>query len=401
MRDERRNILLITVDTLRHDRPHFAGNPWPTTPSLDALAARGVVFPKSYSQAGWTLPSIATILTGRYPKDHGATDFMLPISESTPTLAEILSAAGYDTRAFVSHVILDERSGVARGFGHFDASVLAIGNPHLVSTSREITDNALAGLHAARQPFFIWVHYFDPHFDYLAHDGLEAFGGSDSNRYDQEIAFTDDQIGRLLEQVSDDTIVVFTSDHGEEFGEHGGVYHYTLHDEVLRTPLVIRAPDLEPGTNAAIAEQIDLLPTLLAMLQIAPPAGLPGRDLFATNVTDGPVFVERDNPPPWRQRGVILGSQSLWVIEEIAAAEVPEASRLTATPVKNVHPGIYLYDEAVQPGQNLNLYFKDDPQALALLGLLSEHFSQGLRPNSRFEMDDELREKLRSLGYID
>jgi hypothetical protein len=142
--DPRRyNVLLITVDTLRADRPHFAGNPRPTTPALDSLAADGVVFPVSYSQAGWTLPSLASIFTGHHPKDHKATDFLLPIAASLPTMPEILAVEGYETRGYVSHILLDQGTGFARGFGEYDSSVLEMGNPHKISSSGELTDRAL------------------------------------------------------------------------------------------------------------------------------------------------------------------------------------------------------------------------------------------------------------------
>jgi len=365
------------------------------------LADDGVVFPVSYSQAGWTLPSVASIFTGRHPKDHGATDFQLPIAEGMPTMAEILAANGYETKGFVSHIILDQATGIARGFQEYDSWVLEIGNPHKVSSSSELTTRALAAMGRATEPWFIWIHYFDPHFDYLAHTGFGVFGDSGSDRYDQEIAHTDLHIGRLLDEVPDDTIVIFTSDHGEEFGEHDGLYHYTLHSEVMRTPLVIRAPFLEPGIDSSVAEQIDILPTLLSMLGIESDAPMVGRDLFDPSIPDGPTFVERDRPPGWRQRGVIVGKRSLFVIEEVD----PEASKTTrprtAVPVTNVRPGIYLYDEEILPGEKLNLYFEEDPEGMELLGLLMSHFGKGEDPAERAELDEDLKEKLRKLGYIE
>lgn len=396
------NVLLVTIDTLRQDRLHHAGNPRPTSPALDALARDGVVFPRSYSVAGWTLPSVASLLTGRYPKDHTATDFRFPMDAAIATLPEVLQQSGYHTRAVVSHFMLNPTNGFARGFDVFDDSVLAKGNPHAITSSREVTDIALEGVRSSSEPWFIWAHYFDPHFAYLQQPGFNVFGLSELDLYDQEIGFTDQQIGRLLDEVPHErTIVIFTSDHGEEFGEHGGHYHYTLYDEVMRTPFVVRAPFLEPGRRDAVAEQIDLLPTLLAMLGIEAEPELPGRDLFGEAPGEDIAYFERDRPPPWRQRGVVSGSHVLWVIEEVAMEQIPEDNRRTALPVENVEPGIYMYDLASDPKQTINLYYQTDEKSRELLALLTGHFSTGRAPGTRIELDEETRQQLRDLGYAE
>jgi arylsulfatase A-like enzyme len=396
------NVLLVTIDTLRADRLHHLGYPRPTSPALDALASEGAVFPRSYSVSGWTLPSVASLMTGRYPKDHAATDFRFPIDPSVMTLPEILQASGYSTQAIVSHFMLNPTNGFARGFDVFDASVLEQGNPHDATTAREVTDLALAGMRAADAPWFIWAHYFDPHFVYHSQPGFGVFGSAELDLYDQEIGFTDQQIGRLLDEVeADRTIVIFTADHGEEFGEHGGVYHYTLYDEVMRTPLVVRAPFLEPGIRDGLAEQIDLLPTLLGMLGIERDPMLPGRDLFDPQASDGPAFFERDRPPPWRQRGVAVDDHVLWVIVEVDMEEIPEDNRRTAVPVKNVEPGIYMYDLASDPKQTINLYYPSDARSRELLALVEAHFSTERSPATRIELDEQTRQQLRDLGYAE
>jgi len=396
------NVVLIIVDTLRADRLHYAGNPRSVSPEIDRLAAEGVVFPVSYSQAGWTIPAVASIMTGRYPRDHTATDFRHPIDMALPTMAGILSRNDYDTKGYVSHFMLNPNNGFSQGFNEFDSSVLSKGHPHNISSSREVTDLALAGLRSAKEPFFLWVHYFDPHFEYLSHSSFSSFGDSEIDRYDQEIAYTDFHIGRLLERISDeDTIVIFTSDHGEEVGEHGGKYHYTLYDDVMRTPLIIKAPFLEPGINEGSAEQIDILPTLLGLLDLEVGSSLPGRDLFDSSTPEGPVFIERDRPPLWRQRGVIAGNHKLWVIEEFDIRTIPAGNRETAIPVENVHPGIYMYDLAADPGEKNNIYSEKDPKALELLGIMTRHFSVSKSPTRRVKLEADTLEKLRSLGYVE
>jgi arylsulfatase A-like enzyme len=371
-----------------------------TSPNIDALAQESVVFTNAWSQAGWTLPAMATILTGHYPKDHGATDFHWSLDASMRSIASILRRNGYDTRGYVSHVILTPTYGIGDGFKEFDYSVLDVGHPHDVATAKPLTDIALQGVRRAEKPYFLWVHYFDPHFEYLTHPAFSSFGNSDLDRYDGEIAHTDYHISRLLRQLDDNTVVVFTSDHGEEFAEHDGVYHYTLYDEVMRVPLMIRAPGLASGVDESPAEQIDLLPTILALVGLEVPAGLPGRDLLSGEPDDTPVYFERDRPPPWRQRGVVKGNHKLFVVEMQDSLDIPPASRGTEVPVTNVHTGIYMYDLAADPEERTNIYSESDPHALELLGMVTRHFAAGAKREHPMELDEDLIEKLKSLGYI-
>jgi arylsulfatase A-like enzyme len=395
------NIVLITVDTLRPDRLGYAGHARLTSPMLDRLAQRGVVFTRATSVSGWTLPSIATIFTGRYPHEHGATDFHWSLDASLPNLASILRDNGYDTYGFVSHVMLTPTYGMGDGFSHYDFSVLNVGDPHEVATAQQLTDLARTGLRAPKEPFFLWVHYFDPHFKYLAHSQY-SFGEADIDRYDAEIAYTDYHIDNLLKGVDrgNNTVVVFTADHGEEFGEHGSKYHYTLHGEVMRVPLIIKAPGLAPGSDDLPAQQTDILPTILALAGIEAPAGLPGHNLLSPRDANVPQFMERDRPPQWRQRGVIRGDHKLIVIENADTTQVPPSSLNEEIPVSNVRPGIYLFDLARDPGERTNLFSPNDSTSLKLLGLVTQRYSAAPRHGDPVQVDRELLEKLRSLGYV-
>jgi len=399
------NVVVITVDTLRPDHLGFGGHLRKTSPFLDALAKRSVVYPNVYSVSGWTLPSIATLMTGRYPLEHGATDFHWRVDATLPTLAGILRRQGYDTRGFVSHIVLTPEYGVADGFESYDFSVLNIGHPHKVSTGTQLTDLVTQSIKDLKEPFFLWVHYFDPHFEYLSHPRWGAFGTDDIARYDQEIAFTDTEISRLFGYLGSrgwdkNTITVFTSDHGEEFGEHGDKFHYTLYEEVMRCPLIINAPFLEPGVDDAVAQQIDVLPTILSLLALDAPPSLPGRNLLEASSGERPVFMERDRPPPFNQRGVIYGGYKLMVIEDVDPMSIPRKSQGTHSPVVNVVPGIYMYDLTKDPGETDNIYSDDNPKAVELLVMLANHFSVKSKPVHEVEVDEKLREKLRSLGYI-
>jgi arylsulfatase A-like enzyme len=400
------NVLLISVDTLRPDRLGCYGHDRDTSPTIDRLAREGVRFDNAYSVAGWTLPAIATIMTGRYPRDHGATDFHWSMDPALPTMAGKLRRLGYDTRGYISHVILQPRYGLGEGFKSYDYSVLNVGHPHDVATAKPLTDIALDELGSIEPPFFMWIHYFDPHFEYLAHSPWQEWGNGELDRYDQEIAHTDAQINRLLEKLDDkkwldNTVVIFTSDHGEEFGEHDARFHYTVYEEVMRVPLVIKAPGLEPRTIAEPVEQIDILPTLMALLQ--PNSGeaeaFPGRDVIG-DAEERPVFFERDRPPPYNQRGVLVGTTKLFVIEEADTARIPITSRGTHVPITNVHPGTYMYDLASDPGEKNNIFSEDNPDCKRLLVMVAEHFSVANKPVHEVEIDETLRRKLRSLGYI-
>ncbi len=394
------NLVLITVDTLRPDRLGFNGAAHPTSPTIDRLAREGVVFSNATSVAGWTLPSMATIFTGQNPKDHGAVDFHWSLDTSLPTLAGVLREHGYDTYGFVSHIMLTPTYGMGDGFAHFDFSVLNVGHPHEVMTSQKLMEIARKGMRNLKQPYFVWIHFFDPHFAYLEHPQY-AFGKADIDRYDAEIAYTDYYIDELL-KVTDkgNTVVVFTADHGEEFGEHGGQYHYTLHGEVMRVPAIIKAPGLTPRTDARVVEQVDFLPTILNLLGVEAPDNLPGRDMLAPEQPARPVYLERDRPPQWRQRAIVSGNHKLIVVEDADISQVPESGRSEEIEVTNVQRGMYLYDLSRDPGEKTNLFARDDSTSLALLGMLTTHFASASARPQPVQVDNELLEKLRSLGYV-
>ncbi len=400
------NLLLISVDTLRPDRLGYEKGRPGISPSIDRLAQNGVVFENALSESGWTLPSMATILTGRYPCEHGATDLQRPMDPRLPTLAGILHAHGYSTAGFVSHILLGPGYGFASGFETFDSSVLDVGHPHSVATAAPLTNLVLEFLNVVEEPFFIWVHYFDPHTEYLEHARYETFGSSDTDRYDQEIAHTDYHIGRLLTKLErkkmlGHTAVVFTSDHGEEFGDHGGKFHFTLYDEVLRVPLVIMAPGLNQRTDQQLVDQVDLLPTMLSLLHIEHP-GLPGHDVLAPATDENRiVFFERDRPPGWKQRGLRRGWHKLTSIEFADSTEVSAAERARYATVANVIPGVYLYDLLRDPGERISISSGDSINAGELLAELERHFQcSGEKDVREVEIDETLRKQLRSLGYI-
>ena len=282
----RPNVLLITVDTLRADRLGFHGHGRDTSPALDGLAERGLVFERAYAPSPWTLPSMASIHTGLYPSSHGLKRPKDAIPPEARTLAEVLDQAGYRTDSIVSNPLVHPRFGHSQGFESFDTKD-AKGHDH-VSTPG-ITERALAlldGYAAAPEgePFFLSLLYFDPHYDWRSHGrGFAAEGtvgritGEESiehlrdlaaaegsltgaevqqlvDCYDEEIAFTDEGIGELLDALerlglAEDTLVVLTADHGEEFLEHGWLGHTRfLYEGMVHVPLVVADPR-EPSSH--------------------------------------------------------------------------------------------------------------------------------------------------------
>ncbi|HET6463385.1 MAG TPA: sulfatase-like hydrolase/transferase, partial [Candidatus Krumholzibacteria bacterium] len=214
-------------------------------------------------------------------------------------------------------------------------------------------------------------------------------------------AFTDYYIDELLKVVDHgNTLIIFTADHGEEFGEHNSVYHYTLHGEVMRVPLIIKGPGIAPRTDDQPAEQTDFVPTILKLAGVEAPSGLPGHDLLAPRNANQPQFIERDRPPQWRQRGVIRGNHKLIVVENADTTQIPPASRNEEIVVHNVVPGIYLFDTAHDPGEQNNLFMSTDSTSLRLLALVNEHFSKAPVHGPPVQIDQQLLEKLKSLGYI-
>ena len=325
------NVLLLTVDTLRADHLEPYGYGRPTSPGLDAFAETARVFDRAQATSSWTLPGLASLFTGHYTSTHGCWRFDSRLDDSFHTLAEILRDAGYDTAAVASHVFLGTDYGLHQGFVHYDEDLVhSVAASHRAISSPAVTEKGLRFLEhkaamAAEGPWFLWLHYFDPHDVYQAHEGYaETFGAErDVDLYDGEIAFTDAHLARVLEAVdrlglADDTLVVFTADHGEEFGDHGGEKHgHTLYRELVRVPLLIRAPGFPPGRSDSLVSGVDLLPTVLELAGLRPPLPVVGRSLVpelrGEDPGEGAVLAELRLQPEQQLEGVLQGDWKLIV----------------------------------------------------------------------------------------
>lgn len=282
----RPNIVLLTLDTTRADHLGSAGWTHAATRNLDALAHRGLRFERCDSAAPITLPSHATILSGLFPPRHGVRDngtFVL--APGVATLAELLAAGGYDTAAVVSAVVLARRHGLDQGFRIYDDDLGAgrsAGTQVEERPAEATTSAALAHLAGLRPPFFLWVHYYDPHEEYRPPTGFADAAGGPHRLYDGEIAYMDSEIGRLLRALPAATVVAAVGDHGEMLGEHGELTHGVLpFAAARRVPLMLAGPGVPEGrVSDCLARTADLLPTLLVLSGSAVPPGLDGESLL-------------------------------------------------------------------------------------------------------------------------
>jgi arylsulfatase A-like enzyme len=311
------NLVFITVDTLRWDL-HYAGNPRDLSPNLDRLAARSIVFDRAYAMSSYTGRSIGPIMTGRYPSECARDDnhFVRYPDRGNTFLAERLRAAGFHTAAVASHFYFNPRFGLFQGIERVDISATPSGEAgESVSTDAAVTDRALRLLDDAeftRGRFMLWAHYFDPHKQYVAHPEIPAFSRTERGKYDAEVAWTDRQIGRLLDALANKpfanrTIVVVTADHGEAFGEHGMSWHgMELWEELVRVPWIIFVPSLQPRHIETPRGHIDLLPTVLELLRFSLPAPdaedfVSGQSLvaemFGAPATARPVYCDLPEGP--------------------------------------------------------------------------------------------------------
>jgi tetratricopeptide (TPR) repeat protein len=280
------SVLLITLDTTRADRLGSYGYLHAETPTSDRLAAQGVRYSRAYSTCPLTIPSHATIFTGRTPMSHGVRDngdFVL--GDAAVTLAERFRDAGYHTAAFTAAFPTQARWGFDQGFAVYHDPLERL--PDQLDWRDErpasaVIDDALATLATATGPTLAWVHLFDAHWPYKPPEPF--LSGHEGRPYDGEIAYADNELGRLLtwwDERFPNSIVVLTSDHGEAMGEGGEQTHgFLLHDGTIRVPLILRGPGIDPGSVVDTpVSHVDIAPTVLALAGISLHEGMDGKDL--------------------------------------------------------------------------------------------------------------------------
>ncbi len=376
------NLLLITVDTLRGDLG-YAGYKNPQNPStsvspkLDALAERATVFEQAYALASYTGKSVGPMLSGKYPSEtHRGWSHFNTFAKDDKMLAERLQAAGVHTLSVQAHWYFDKCCGLNRGFDAVDMSAYpgagAQAETDTSRTSEKITDAAIRRLGEpanASGRFFAWVHYLDPHADYLRHPDVPDFGKAGRGPYDHEVYFTDKHIGRLLEWLAAQpfakrTAVIVTSDHGEAFGEHKLFRHgFEIWDELVRVPLLVQVPGAAPRRVKARRGAVDLVPTALDLMRVKPafdggPSDfVSGRSLlpevFGAAPEERDVFVDMPAGPNNEERRALI---------------TPDGKKLS------VSAGVrfQLFDLTADPAEKTDLAASDK----ALLGQARAHYDE-------------------------
>jgi arylsulfatase A-like enzyme len=326
---KRPNVLMISIDTLRKDHCSAYGYERDTTPNLRLLAEEGARFDLAYAPSSSTAPSHATMFTSLYPLAHQVLKQGQTLAQGDYTLAEHLTANGYETAAVVASFVMNEKFGFAQGFTFYDddfkASTATIhrrywkGQPDVIDQDAvETTRKAIHWLKKKRSgqnPFFLFVHYFDPHAPYVPPEPFASQFAPPgrqpaeldqiTGRYDGEIAFTDREIGRLFEALKEtgleeNTLVLVTSDHGEGLGQHDHLGHsINIYEEAVRVPLLFRWPDrIAKGcVFTAPVEQVDLAPTMLDLIGVkADGFSFQGRSLAAALRGDDDASLDGDRP---------------------------------------------------------------------------------------------------------
>jgi arylsulfatase A-like enzyme/Flp pilus assembly protein TadD len=391
-----RNVVLITIDTLRADHVGAYGYARAQTPALDGLAKSGALFERAYAAAPITLPSHATLMSGLYPPGHGSRDNGLRMSPTVPTLATALKTRGFRTGAFVAAFPLDHQFGLNRGFDVYGDHIPRAPDGRVANErpASQVVDEAIAWLgrpapnpppnpeSPTPDPFFLWVHFFEPHAPYGDPTGSRPV----LDRYDDEIATADRQIARLLGVLGPamaDTLIVAAGDHGEAFGEHGEYAHSIfVYDSTLRVPLLMSAPGIPGGTRVLEPVTLaDVAPTVMRLL---------GVTLTAVDGVDvSPVFSGR----PISRR-------------ELYAESFAPAVEFGWAPLRAIRSGPWkliaapkpeLFDVDTDPGEHTNL-IASQPAVAKGLEERAGHYAAAALPGTP-AADAQAAERLRALGY--
>jgi arylsulfatase A-like enzyme/Flp pilus assembly protein TadD len=389
------NVLLVTFDTTRADRIGCYGYEKAETPVFDQAAAEGVLFENAYCQVPITLPSHASILTGLYPPSHSVRlngPYLLP--ENIPTLAEVMKNNGYATSAFISAYVMDSQFGLDRGFDVYDDEMLKTGelkNPE--RRAGETVDRAIEWLGGNKKPFLMWVHFFDPHRPFEPPEPYKSKFSTDL--YDGEIAYTDAMLGRLTDELekknlSENTLVILTADHGEGLGEHDEEAHSLfLYDTTIRVPLVVKWPEgmavpqrWKRGARLEEpVETVDIMPTVLSLVGIGKKPAFDGLDLTGPPEMDRMAYAETLYPHSFGWSPLLSIRREGW---KLIHAPQPE-----------------FYNIPDDPPELNNLYASEKSRAEDYKKrLLVFYENQQEQAATTQSLSSEQMEALESLGYL-
>jgi arylsulfatase A-like enzyme/Tfp pilus assembly protein PilF len=396
------NLVVITLDTTRADHLGAYGSTDVETPHLDQLAREGVLFEQAMSTAPLTLPAHASMFTGRFPPEHGARDnggfFLNP--EQT-TLAEVLKAEGFRTGAFIAAFVLDSKWGLDQGFDtyfdDFDTADRRGGSSASIQRpGNEVVDKALPWIDTVRaDPFFAWIHLYDPHTPY---DPPEPYKSRYAGHpYRGEVAFTDAQVGRVVEFLRergllDRTVIAVLGDHGESLGEHGENAHgFFIYEAATRVPFIIRAPSPAPAGRRVEdpVRVVDLMPTALDLLGIEVPGEISGVSL-------SPLMTGRVP-----ELGLEGYAEAMYPLHHYGWSDL-RALRTGRYKVIDA-PRPELYDLARDPGETTNLFAERRALGDRMIARLREkidEFAHAPVSQPAGDVDPEVRARLAALGYV-
>ncbi len=394
------NVVFITIDTLRPDHLGCYGDKQIRTPNIDTLAADGTRFERAYTAVPVTLPSHTVIFTGTYPTLSGVHDFAAnKLSPTQATLASVLKDNGYTTGAVIGSAVLDSRFGLNHGFDfyydHFDFNRLQESNlDEMERPGNIVADVTLDWLSKNYQKkFFLWMHLYDPHYPYRP---PAPYSEEYRDRpYDGEIAFADAQVGRLIEFLKNkglyqNTLIILSGDHGESLGEHGEKTHgFFIYNATLHVPLIIHLPgDMHARTVQNLVNLADIMPTVLAALNIQLPAHVQGQSLL-------PIISPKkeDNARSLYAETFLPRLHFNW-------------SELRGVETENYHfinaPKPELYDLRKDPGETHNLFAEKKAvteEMRVRLAKLIQQYTAGQELAEKTGLDPVLMERLKSLGY--
>lgn len=390
----RLNVLLITIDTLRPDRLSCYSSQHLQTPNIDGLAKKGVLFRKAFAHVPMTLPSHTDIILGVIPPYHGVHDNShFIVRDEFLTLAEHLKSYGYATAAFVGAFPLDSRFRLTQGFDVYDDNYGSKSSQEFSYVERKagvVVEKAVDWLKGQNSPWFLWIHCFDPHQRY---DPPQPFKTQYKDHpYDGEVAYVDFSLGKLFDflkerHFAEDTLIIFTADHGESLGQHGESTHgYFAYNSTLWVPLIISFPGVKPEEIEENVCHIDVYPTVCDILGVKKPPFLQGLSLLpfikGKKLPTREIYFESLYPyysRGWAPlRGFIRGN------EKFIDSPIPE-----------------LYDLAKDFNETKNLaQTKNLNKFKAKLDKILKEETYADKMEGKQRVDRKTREKLRSLGYV-
>jgi arylsulfatase A-like enzyme len=435
------NLVVVTLDTYRGDHAGSFGHPRVETPEIDLFSKTAVTFSEAFTVVPTTLASHSTMFTGLHPRSHGVARNHFPLAQRNETLAERLAGLGYQTAGFVASSALNRKLGIDQGFAVFDDEVDYREPDQAQRRADRVIDPALAWLETRNpNPFFLWVHLFDPHYPYdppppydrlvtpdydgdangsfryiqLLWSGAIELTPERAARitelYEGEVAYMDRNLGRLLEALNapglaERTVVCIVADHGESFTEHGYLFNHGeyVYDATSRVPWMIRWPE---GAGPAVVpgrvvdrpvSSVDLFPTLLDLLDVEIPEEAQGQSVLplvdGSSTEERVIFAEATKPWPSVERGLPPGS---WR-NELKAKSVRQGRwKFVWTPWRRTEE---LYDLETDPRETHDLLREHPEVAEPLRERLKSWASGETAAESDEGIDDDLRERLRSLGY--